>query len=97
MTRQNETGGSMPADRPELADLHGHRVAVQLAVKGHDRLLVGTGVFDPHHPLGRVLRIQFPDDPEAEIIIEEAKWTGEIIRGPVADCDFLIRLGHDAS
>ena len=44
----------MPADRPELADLHGRRVAVQLAVRGHDRLLVGNGVLDPNHPLGRV-------------------------------------------
>jgi hypothetical protein len=58
---------------------------------------VGQGVFEADHPLGRVLRIQFPADPDAEILIEESRWTGQIAPGGPPGCDFLIRLVQAAT
>ena len=97
MTRQKDSGESAPVDRPQLKDLHQRSVAVQVSVSGQQRLLIGQGLFEPHHPLGRVLRIQFEADPTAEIVIEEDKWTGEIVAGGPAGCDFVLRLDLSAS
>ena len=92
MVQPEKTEGT-PSDRLTLSALHQRTIAVQLSVMGRDRLLFGRGVYERDRNLGNVLRVQFPSDADCEIVLAEDTWSGEILPGEAAGCDYLIRLG----
>ena len=93
MVRPQKSDAWMPLDGLALSKLHLRTIAIQLLVAGQERLLIGYGSYEHDQSLGYVLRIQFPADADSEIVLVEGTWTGEILPGAEASCDYLIRLG----
>jgi hypothetical protein len=82
---------TLSVDRTCLSRAHGRSVAVEMTVGEGKRLLEGRGHFQSDPDLGHVLRICFgPDD--GELLIAEDAFTGELLPGDAAGCDYLIRL-----
>ena len=83
-------------DRPaigRLAHLHRRSIAIRFQVQGHDRLLLGQGLWENDPQLGAILHIQFPEHPDdGELLVVEKDWSGEVESGESAGCDFLIRF-----
>lgn len=77
-----------------LSALHQQTVALQLELSECRHVLKGRGIYQQDPELGRVLRIDFPEEAGCEFIIVEEFWKGDIRSGEDVGCDFLIRLGR---
>ena len=75
-----------------LAALDCRTIAIQVAVAGEERVLLGRGHFELDFNCGNVLRIKFPLSAGCEIMIVEDRWSGEVLSGKSLGCDYLIRL-----
>jgi len=89
--RRKRTDQSSLVD-PKLSALDQRTVAVQLQVMGQKRVLLGRGAYERDPDQGAVLRIRFDTDPDSEILIQEAHWSGKILPGKDVGCDYLIEL-----
>jgi hypothetical protein len=78
--------------RSTLAELDRKSVAVELVVKGGDRLLFGHGVYEADAKHGSRLRIQSSGNSGCALEICESLWNGTIHCGKPYGCDFLLRI-----
>jgi hypothetical protein len=92
MARRRKSSDHVSLDRSTLSDLDQRTIAVQLTLLGQTRVLLGRGAYERDSEQGPVLRIRFEADPDAEILLVEGQWNGEIRPGGELGCDFLIRL-----
>jgi hypothetical protein len=75
-----------------LAALDRKSVAVELVIRGTDRLLFGYGVYEPDLERGSRLRIESTSNSGCELELHEALWNGTILSGRPYGCDFLLRI-----
>jgi hypothetical protein len=75
-----------------LAALHQKSVAVELVIRGTDRLLFGRGSYEPDPARGSRLKIRSTANIGCEIELEERAWNGAILPGCLYGCDFLLRI-----
>jgi len=75
-----------------LAALDHRTIAIQVAVAGEKRVLLGQGRFESDFNYGNVLKIEFPLSAGCEMMIVEDRWDGEVLCGKSLGCDYLIRL-----
>jgi len=75
-----------------LAALHRRTIAVQVALAGEERVLLGQGRFVSDFNYGNVLKIKFLPSAGCEMMIVEDHWSGEVLCGKSLGCDYLIRL-----
>lgn len=80
------------SNRLPLTALHSRTIAVQVAVAGETRVLLGRGRFESDISHGNVLKIKFPLSAGCEMMIVENRWNGEVLCGKSLGCDYLIRL-----
>jgi len=78
--------------KSKLAALDRKSVAVELVIKGSDRLLFGHGVYEPDGAEGNRLRIQASGSSGCALEIHESSWNGTILPGKPYGCDFLLRI-----
>jgi hypothetical protein len=78
-------------DRLSLASLHKKSVAVELVIKGTDRLLFGLGIYEPDAE-GCRLKIRATSNVGCDIELEEHSWNGTILPGRPYGCDYLLRI-----
>jgi len=83
---------SASVESVSLPSLHQRRIAVEIAVLGHERRVVGRGIYEKDAELGQVLRITFPSKTDGELVVSEKDWNGEIFPSEEPDCDFVVRL-----
>jgi hypothetical protein len=79
-------------DRLSLAALHKKSVAVELVIKGTDRLLFGRGIYEPDANQGSRLKIHATSNIGCDIELEEQFWKGTILPGCLYGCDYLLRI-----
>jgi hypothetical protein len=77
---------------PKLAALDRKSVAIELVVRGTDRLLFGHGVYEPDDEQGSRLRITSSCSAGYDIELHERSWNGAILSGKPYGCDFLLRI-----
>jgi len=80
------------AKKLPLAALHRRTIAIQVAVAGEKRVLLGRGRFESDFNYGNVLMINFQPSTGCEMMIVENRWNGEVLCGKLLGCDYLIRL-----
>jgi hypothetical protein len=75
-----------------LAALDRKSVAVELVVRGTDRLLLGRGEYEHDVEQGSRLRIRSSGHSGCDLELVEDLWKGKILRGQRYGCDFLLRI-----
>jgi hypothetical protein len=75
-----------------LASLDQKSVAVELVIKGSDRLIFGRGIYEPDAAQGNRLKIRATSNIDCDIELEEQSWHGTILPGRPYGCDYLLRI-----
>jgi hypothetical protein len=78
--------------------MNNRTVSIHVSINGTQRVLRGQAKLKDDEDLGRVLSVEVPDDAGSfELLIEEAKWSGQIVRDLTGATDFRICLdAHSA-
>ena len=79
-----------------LSAYDGKRLAVVVVNDQQRAVIRGIGAFENDEKLGNILRIKSDSDRSegnAELIIQESKWNGEIVADTQHDCDFCLVVG----
>ena len=73
-----------------LSELENKSVGVILNAEKPLRAIVGTAQFEVHDTLGQVLRIFVPGKGNAQLLIQNSSWHGQIVSGKEWGCDWAL-------
>jgi len=77
----------------KLEQTNERTVAVEMDINGRRTLVKGRALYEEQPGLGYVLRIVVNDPAgEFELILDEARWNGEIAPDVDSGCDYRIEL-----
>ena len=78
----------------DFRELSNCTIAIELDVNGQHRVLRGVAVHEQLPGTVSVLRIRVSDPAgDFELILDEDRFDGEILRDKQSDCEFRISLG----